>query len=603
MEKSSFIQRGAWGPQILITLFVGAAACDDYNCADTATCTSTPNANQVEAGVDAGASTPRPSTTTGAPPVGTGENVEVTSDSDTRSTTTPETSAALDQEAPSSGSQSNVTANPTTDLRDGQSSSAASSSSAVETEFGSSSDVSGEPTPPSSTSESTTENVDATSDSFSPTSTGGSSSTAETCPSGSFDADPGVGLGCTPWTDCGWRPVVTTGTPTSDVICDGAEVVLRFGGTAGTWVMASAPDSSGNLVIGGATMGSLGANPLGMEDAFVRKLAATGEVLWTHQFGTTSNERITGIAVDASDNVIAVGYTQGKVGPSQYGAEDAFVMKLSPDGDVIWTWQHGSDKDERATGVAVNGERVYISGQSYGNVGAANAGSSDAFLFALNLDGALQWTRQWGTDKSDESAGVAVDAAGNVGVVGQTLGGIQGANAGSWDVYLRNFSSAGDVRWTRQFGTAGGDLSRSIVATGNQLVVAGIPGGALVAGENGDTFVRAYSSSGDSVWTRQFGGESNPWSIRSSGDGYLIAGVTADSLDGVNQGSADAIVYRLDANGQPIWVRQWGTAGYDFGYSAVATPNGNVYLSGAVWRYDLEPGYTEALLWEVEQPQ
>ncbi len=80
MEKSSFIQRGAWGPQILITLFVGAAACDDYNCADTATCTSTPNANQVEAGVDAGASTPRPSTTTGAPPVGTGENVEVTSD-------------------------------------------------------------------------------------------------------------------------------------------------------------------------------------------------------------------------------------------------------------------------------------------------------------------------------------------------------------------------------------------------------------------------------------------------------------------------------------------------------------------------------------------
>lgn len=55
MKSTSFIWRGAWGPQFLVFTVVGLTACNDYNCADTATCNETPNANQPEAGANVGA--------------------------------------------------------------------------------------------------------------------------------------------------------------------------------------------------------------------------------------------------------------------------------------------------------------------------------------------------------------------------------------------------------------------------------------------------------------------------------------------------------------------------------------------------------------------
>ncbi len=56
-----------------------------------------------------------------------------------------------------------------------------------------------------------------------------------------------------------------------------------------------------------------------------------GTELWTRQFGSTANDGAHGVAVDARDNVLVVGWTEGILpGQKSAGESDAFVRKYSP---------------------------------------------------------------------------------------------------------------------------------------------------------------------------------------------------------------------------------------------------------------------------------
>jgi len=100
-----------------------------------------------------------------------------------------------------------------------------------------------------------------------------------------------------------------------------------------------------------------------LEDAFIRKYDASGSELWTRQFGTPTSSvgpsngtTAQGVAVD-STGVYVVG-TAGSNFPGQTnaGSDDAFIRKYDASGNVLWTHQFGGDSYDGASGVAV--ERV-----------------------------------------------------------------------------------------------------------------------------------------------------------------------------------------------------------------------------------------------------
>ena len=62
------------------------------------------------------------------------------------------------------------------------------------------------------------------------------------------------------------------------------------------------------------------------------------------------------------------------------------------------------------------------------------------------------WAKQFGTSYPDDANGLTIDPAGNLFVVGQTSGALSGqTNAGMIDAFLRRYTPAGDLVWTRQF--------------------------------------------------------------------------------------------------------------------------------------------------------
>lgn len=141
-----------------------------------------------------------------------------------------------------------------------------------------------------------------------------------------------------------------------------------------------------------------------------------------------------------------------------------------------------------------------------------------------------------------------------------------------------------------QFGTSGGDqVVHSARAPGGLYVVGNTagslsptPGNEYQGGT--DVFVARLDASGNPVWVRQLGTVDDETvgglSIASNGD-LVVAGSTRGSLSATNRGFNDVFVARFSANGTRRWVRQIGTPADDLGNDIAAAPNGALYIAGA----------------------
>jgi hypothetical protein len=186
-----------------------------------------------------------------------------------------------------------------------------------------------------------------------------------------------------------------------------------LGGTVGDAAEAVAVDGDGNAYVTGRTASSdfKTANPYqpnnaGSVDAFVTKINAAGSVLlYSTYLGGSNTDYGHAIDVDSGGNAYVDGETlstnfptQNPVQPTNAGASDAFVTKLSASGTALAysTYLGGSapttSPNDVAHGIAVDGTGdVYAAGETRSTnfpttVGAyqtTNGGGIDAFVSKL----------------------------------------------------------------------------------------------------------------------------------------------------------------------------------------------------------------------------
>ena len=205
-----------------------------------------------------------------------------------------------------------------------------------------------------------------------------------------------------------------------------------------------ATDSSGNVYVTGYTQGGLDGTNAGSWDLFVVKYNSSGTKQWTKQLGTSNSDSATGVATDSSANVYVTGFTEGGLDGTNAGSWDLFVVKYNSSGTKQWTKQLGTSGIDIANGVATDSSgNVYVTGYTQGGLDGTNAGGSDLFVVKYNSSGTKQWTKQLGTSGIDSTNGVATDSSGNVYVAGVTSGGLDGTNAGSYDLFVVKYNSDG----------------------------------------------------------------------------------------------------------------------------------------------------------------
>lgn len=336
----------------------------------------------------------------------------------------------------------------------------------------------------------------------------------------------------------------------------GTEVWTRQFGTPETdAINGVAVDSHGNTVVVGYTAGSFSGQPSSDYHVFVRSYDSAGTERWTHQFDTPERERGAGVAVDPKGNSYVVGSVWGAFpGQTNSGLNDAFLRKYDTNGVEVWTRQFGTTSGDEATGVALASQgTIYVVGYTSGTfLGQTSSGNNDAFIRAYDPAGTEVWTRQFGTTSDDEPRNVTVDSQGTTYIVGSTSGAFPGQAGG--DIFVRAYDSTGTDRWTRQFRSTAYDAALDVaVDSQGTIYVVGSTNGTLPGQTNrgsADAFIQTYDRTGTPLWTRQFGTEQYDAAfgvvVDSQDHGY-VTGFTAGTLPGqINYGSGDAFLIKLE---------------------------------------------------------
>lgn len=413
----------------------------------------------------------------------------------------------------------------------------------------------------------------------------------EACPAGSF-SEVANATQCIPWTVCeaGEREA-TAGSATTDRTCEAAEWLIQVGNGT-THGNAVATDAAGNgYLVGHTGVGLAGEALLGSTDGFLQKYDTSGNLLWTRHLGSSEPDKALGVSIDGAGNIWVVGDTDGALpGQSSAGRSDAFVQLYDAEGTLQWSRQWGTDITD--TAVAVHTDAAG-NGYVVGTVGDRPRAifTWDGFIRKYDSAGQLQWERKMITVENDGATGVAADSAGNTWVAGLTAASLDGQPylGGLEDAFLQKYDSAGDLLWTRQFGTDTSDRAYDVAinASGESWVVGttdgNLDGQSTLGGK--DAFLRLHDADGAPLWTRQLGnsGDDLATSVSIDGSGHAwIGGYVGDSrwIGGEpNAGQEDGFIQRYDPQGTLLWTRTLGTQ-FDDQVSDLALVDADVWFVG-----------------------
>ena len=414
--------------------------------------------------------------------------------------------------------------------------------------------------------------------------------------------------------------------------------VLNFstflGGSSFDAAYAVVADSTGNLYVAGETSSEAitggFSSPRNSRDAFVAKLNSAGTgLLWVTYFGGSQYDSARGIAIDSMGALYVTGMTDstdfpatsGALSTQNSGGYDAFVVKLSASGAVVYSTYFGGGGNDEGNGVAVDSSgSAYIAGQTTSSSSlplSASAlqrtyggGLSDCFVAKLNPAGnALAYSTFLGGNGTDLCRGIAIDSSGNAYVAGSTYSSnfpaaIVLGPGGGGDAFASKINSSGSALWysTVFGGTSVDDANAIAVDSTGAAYIAGdtsskdFPAttGAFQSALKGiyNAFAVKLTSAGSALtYATLFGGSSSDTAnaiVVDQQGRAVLAGYTQstdlptlDPIQAVNHGGFDAFVAVLGANGANLsFASYFGGSGDDRAFAVAALPGNQIYAAG-----------------------
>ena len=191
----------------------------------------------------------------------------------------------------------------------------------------------------------------------------------------------------------------------------------------------------------------------------------------------------------------------------------------------------------------------------------------------------IQWEKTFGGTEWDQGRSVYQTTDGGYIVAGYT----ESYGAGQEDIYLVKTDSYGNTIWTRTFGDVMGDHGFSVQQIYDDgYIIAGVTS-SYGAGSQ-DAYLIRTTSSGDTVWTRTFGGTDSDrfYSARLSPANKIVA---AGSTRSFGAGNYDLFLVQTDPFGNTIWTRTYGGASSDGASSVNYTSDGGWIVAGSTWSF------------------
>ncbi len=337
---------------------------------------------------------------------------------------------------------------------------------------------------------------------------------------------------------------------------------------AGNALVAGVTESPQFPVTPGAPYALYAGGPSTM---FVAKLAPDGALVWSTYFGGTGlTIEAAAVAADSAGNAYVTGYSyngnfpasENAIQKQRAGARDVFLLKLSPEGQVLYATLLGGDGDDYGTAVAAGDDGVVWI-----------AGTSASARFPVTPDAI-------GTERSQFSTPILIRMDT---VAGKLL----------YATYLPAASTIHALRLdARGYPLLAGDANISLFKA--------TPGALRAKAASSEGFLIKLNEAGSEILYATFVGGNRSDSVRAlfadpAGRIHLAGTTTSRDLPVTPEasqpepgGDSDAFLLSLDETGtQVLHCTYLGGAGADTALAIAVGPDGTLYVSGETTSEDL----------------
>jgi hypothetical protein len=240
-----------------------------------------------------------------------------------------------------------------------------------------------------------------------------------------------------------------------------------FGGTSNEIGLSIDQTYDGGYIVAGQTNSNNGnvTGNHGNTDVWIFKLSDSGTLLWQKCLGGTSNETAVAIRQTADHGFIVTGNTNSNDGnvTGNHGLNDVWVLKLSESGNLDWQKTLGGTDYDYGYSIEETAEGGYIVAGSTksidGNV-IGNHGGTDAWVVKLSNVGTLIWQKALGGSGGENAYQVHQTAQGDYIVAGYTnsTGGDVSENHGGSDAWFLKLSTIGTLIWQKTLGGSSNEI-------------------------------------------------------------------------------------------------------------------------------------------------
>ncbi len=361
-----------------------------------------------------------------------------------------------------------------------------------------------------------------------------------------------------------------------------------YGSTADDVGYAVQQTADGGYIIGGYTT-SFAAS--GMTDAYLIRTDAGGNYLWSKVYGGTGSDAAYSVQQTADGGFIMAGFTDSYSGT---GYQDVYLIKTNSAGSISagqgWTKTFGGTNHDYANMVRQTSDGGYAIAGATRSYGGGIGNTYDAYLLKTSSDGTLLWTKCYGGTGS-ESANAFVSTTDG----GYILTGFANTYTGyDYDSYLLKTNSAGDISaglgWAKTFGGTGEESGAAVRQTADGgYIFTGYTTGFGISGSSAIYLVKCNSGGGIS-WTKIIdagsGSDNIPYSLSQTTDGgFIITGYTNANASG----SQDIYLVKTASDGSLQWRESFGGTGADdeCAYSVQQTTDGGYILTGYTMSFNV----------------
>ena len=288
------------------------------------------------------------------------------------------------------------------------------------------------------------------------------------------------------------------------------------------------------------------------------KLDFQGEVKWIMGYGDSKEDSLKAVARAADGGYYFTGYYY----PKDRNDSDMVILKVDKKGNLKWRKLINDKEDDEGWGIIGLDDGGCIAvGLSFDT----DINKNNARVVRLDADGNVVWNKAFGGDKNDEAKAIVKAWEGDGYVV---LGNTQSFGEGMHDMWVFKLDKDGNVKWATTIGGAPEDYGYAIIRTRDEKYAAVGATGSYATQPERDVWLVKLSKKGDKIWDAHYGfpagdigrgpNEYGYDLIQLDNGDFVIAGSMVDLL---GDGGMHGLIVRADSTGKKLWMYKYGIKG------------------------------------------